>query len=371
MKNVYRLNSNWNDNTSEYDLVNLVENRKFISSTTKEVDITSQLNVVSLDSSMIQDASFYRYPKLTLPRTKVDILKEKFNISITRAEDKADYKIISDKYINSLCDMSWSNLYTVKDTLDFAMEKSNNFTAEALNSLKDILKDAEEDDLVEFNSNYWWGNSKITLGQFKDHVYGSYYYLKTQYISTFNDLLASSNIVSDTNLNDLIYEDLHVLTKEEYNNCRNMLKSNDLDNRALALEMLANCNLNKSFDYVSMLYYFYYDYMKDARNWNNVNVKTLRNALSNFSPMSNMSYGHFYNHYLQQLVKEDQLTEFAFKECARYVFHNVVKRHMGMTDESVFKIDIDAIQINPKYLDKLKSEHDFFLTDVENAVMKF
>ena len=96
MKNVYRLNSNWNDNTSEYDLVNLVENRKFISSTTKEVDITSQLNVVSLDSSMIQDASFYRYPKLTLPRTKVDILKEKFNISITRAEDKADYKIISD-----------------------------------------------------------------------------------------------------------------------------------------------------------------------------------------------------------------------------------------------------------------------------------
>jgi hypothetical protein len=84
-----------------------------------------------------------------------------------------------------------------------------------------------------------------------------------------------------------------------------------------------------------------------------------------------MAYGHFYNNYLQQLVKADRLTEFAFKECARYVFHNVVKRHMGMDDNSVFKIDIDAIQINPKYLEKLKAEHDFFLTDVENAVMKF
>lgn len=371
MKDVYRIRLDWDDNSNQYNGASLIHIRKFISSYASEANLMQGITLNSIDGSMIKDASFYRYPKLTLPRAKVDILKEKFNISITRAEDKADYKIISEKYINTLCDISWSNLYTVEDTLDWINEEQNQFTIDTLDIVKDKLKDANDDDLVELNTSYYWSNNGKRINETKDAAYHNYHYLKAEEVQTYNDIVNSNNLVSDTCINDVIYEDLHVLTKEEYNNCRNMLKSDDYDNRALALEMLANCNLNKSFDYVSMLYYFYYDYMKDAKNWNNVNVKTLRNALSNFNPMSNMSYGHFYNNYLQQLIKADQLTEFAFKECARYVFHNVVKRHMGMTDESVFKIDLDAIQINPKYLDKLKSEHDFFLTDVENAVMKF
>jgi hypothetical protein len=50
------------------------------------------------------------------------------------------------------------------------------------------------------------------------------------------------------------------------------------DNRALALEMLANCNIDKSFDVVSGIYWWYYDWLKTANNWNTVNVKAMRNA---------------------------------------------------------------------------------------------
>lgn len=370
MKNVYKIKVGWDETKLLHTDVQLVELRAFISNTSN-TGMMSTLTINDIDSSVIQDKSFYRYPKLTLPRTKVDILKEKFNISITRAENKADYKIISEKYINSLCEFSWNSIYKVSDTLDWVNEQSNSFSLSASDSIKDILKDAHENDFVEFHSGYYWATKAVKIGDTKKAEYSSYYYIKSEFKNTYDDILNSSNLITDTALNDVIYEDLHILTKEEYNNCRNMIKSDDLDNRALALEMLANCNLNKSFDYVSMLFYFYYDYMKDAKNWNNVNVKTLRNALAEFRPVSNMAYGHFYNNYLQSLVKTDQLTEFAFKECARYVFHNVVKRHMGMTEESVFKINLDAIQINPKYIDNLKSEHDFFLTDVENAVMKF
>ena len=48
--------------------------------------------------------------------------------------------------------------------------------------------------------------------------------------------------------------------------------------RSIALEMLANCNVNKSFDVVSGLYYWWhYDWCKNTNNWNTVNVKALRN----------------------------------------------------------------------------------------------
>lgn len=375
MSEIYRIKFEYNHNINYFDRVDLIDKRLFISGSRNEDNVFKKLNTVKIDKNSIQDSSFYRYPKLTLPRMKIDVLKEKFNISITRAKDKADYRIISYKYLNSLSDLSWSSIYSVKDVLDFVgtnPKTSGQFCTDVYNRLIEILKDSNDDDFVEFNYNYsWYTTNAINISNEYDYLFSNYTYIKSQHISDYNNIIGYTNLVLDDDLNNIIYDDLHVLTKEEYNNCRNMLKSDDLENRALALEMLANCNLNKSFDYVSMLYYFYYDYMKDAKNWNNVNVKTLRNALSNFNPMSNMSYGHFYNNYLQQLVKVDQLTEFAFKECARYVFHNVVKRHMGMDDNSVFKIDIDAIQINPKYLEKLKTEHDFFLTDVENAVMKF
>ena len=266
MKNIYRIKVGWDENKSLHTDARLIEERKFIS-TTSDVDMMKSLTINDIDSSVIQDKSFYRYPKLTLPRAKVDVLKEKFNISVTRAEDKADYKIISEKYINSLCDYSWNNVYKVSDVLDWVDEESNSFNLSASDGIKDILKDAHEDDLVEFQIGYYWATKTVRIQDNKDPLHSNYFYLKSQFENTYNDILSSNNLITDTALNDVIYEDLHILTREEYNNCRNMLKSGDLDNRALALEMLANCNLNKSFDYVSMLFYFYYDYMKDAKNW--------------------------------------------------------------------------------------------------------
>ena len=55
------------------------------------------LNITGAD---IQDKLLYRYPNLTLPRSKVDLLKDKYNVKVIRDRTKADYKIISKKYIN-------------------------------------------------------------------------------------------------------------------------------------------------------------------------------------------------------------------------------------------------------------------------------
>jgi hypothetical protein len=315
-------------------------------------------NICKIDKSIIKDKSFYRYPDLTLPRQKIDILKEKYNISITRKKDKADYKIISLKYLHSkIIKDSWYDLYKASDIIKAIKNKSNFFTASLVTTLIDSLDALDSETLVSINCNSY--NSAININDLFaniEKVASRYYYVPDPQVSEFNELLSSANVLLDGQLNDVIYDGLHVLTKEEYNNSRSLIKSDDRENRSLALELLANCNLNKSFDYVSMLYYFYYDYLKDSNNWTNVNVKTLRESLSEFTPCYNNNNGRYYGNYLKKLKEADQLTEFAFKECARYAYHNVLKKSMGLDEDSVFEVNLDSIKLNKKYIGQLKED---------------
>jgi hypothetical protein len=42
---------------------------------------------------------------------------------------------------------------------------------------------------------------------------------------------------------------------------------------------------------------------------------------------------------------------------------------MGMGDDSVFQIDLKAIKVNPKYVEKLKQDNDFFADKIDKALM--
>lgn len=356
------------DLSGQYSDLQVLQTQRYLCENDKVLNIN--INFLDLKSNQIKDKSFYRYPKLALPRMKVDLLKEKFNITVTRNKDAADYKIISTNFFKSLSEYSWNSCYTSEELLKELSSYASEFTTGAYSEFKTFLEDNAQDYFVVKRS--WSYQRNTQFLSTANSIASSYRYVSSENIETYDEILTSTNLVLDSTINEMIYEDMHILTEEEYINARNMIKSNDLENRALALELLSNCNLVKSFDYVALLFYYYHDALKEARNWNSVNVKTLRNSMADFVPSyNNSSYGHFYNHFLQNLIKHDQLTEFAFKEVARYTFHNVIKKNMGLADDSVFTINMDAIKINPKYIDKLKKEHDFFLTDVENAVLKF
>lgn len=372
-KYVHKLNFSTNSGNTLYSEFKVVDTRIFLNGeatwSKTDSDATSILSIQTIDKHDLQDSTLYRFPKLTLPRTKMDSIKEKFNVKVTRKKDVADWKVISDKFINSLSSYSWCSIYNIEKCKEIINKHKAYISAEVYDGFMQYVNNIQQDDLIEFDTNYHWNSSLPSLKDSDEHSFGSYNYIESEHETTFDDLLASNNLILDSQLNDFIYDDLHVLTKEEYLNSRNMIKSDDRENRSLALELLANCNLNKSFDYVSMLFYFYYDYLKDTNNWNSVNVKTLRKALYNFRPHHNNYYGHYYEYYLKALIKHDQFTEFAFEECARYAFHNVVKKHMGMGDDSVFQIDLKAIKVNPKYVEKLKQDNDFFADGIDKALM--
>ena len=59
----------------------------------------------------IDGATLYRYPKLSLPRVKLDGLKDKYNIKVVRDQHKANYSIVSNKLIDSLFTDSWDSYY--------------------------------------------------------------------------------------------------------------------------------------------------------------------------------------------------------------------------------------------------------------------
>ena len=371
-KYVHKLDFSTNSGNTLYSEFKVNDKRLFLygeqSHSTKR-DPTENLSICPIDKQSLQDSTLYRFPKLTLPRAKMDNIKEKFNVKVTRKKDDADWKVISHKFVSSLSSYSWYSIYSVEKAKEIVDKYKKHFSAEVYDGFMEYINDLSEDDFIEFNSNSYWNSGLPTLKDTDDASFTTYNYITSKFEEIFEDILASNNLILDSQLNDFIYADLHVLTKEEYLNSRNMIKSDDRENRSLALELLANCNLNKSFDYVSMLFYFYYDYLKDTNNWNSVNVKTLRKALDDFKPHHNNYYGGYYEYYLKALIKHDQFTEFAFEECARYTFHNVVKKHMGMGDDSVFQIDLKAIKVNPKYVEKLKQENDFFADEIDTALM--
>jgi hypothetical protein len=371
-KYVHKLDFSTNSGNTLYNELRVADKRLFLYGghgyNTKQ-DPTENLYVCTINKNNLQDSTLYRFPKLTLPRTKMDNIKEKFNVKVTRKKDDADWKVISHKFVSSLSNYSWYSIYTVEKAKEIVDKYKKHFSAEVYDGFVNYVNDLPQDDFIEFCTTYHWNSGLPSLKDTDDAAFTAYNYITSESEEIFEDLLASNNLILDSQLNDFIYDDLHVLTKEEYLNCRNMIKSDDRENRSLALELLANCNLNKSFDYVSMLFYFYYDYLKDTNNWNSVNVKTLRRALDDFKPHHNNYYGGYYEFYLKALIKHNQFTEFAFEECARYTFHNVVKKHMGMGDDSVFQIDLKAIKVNPKYVEKLKQENDFFADEIDTALM--
>ena len=53
-------------------------------------------------------------------------------------------------------------------------------------------------------------------------------------------------IIFDTEVSDIIDEGLAEISDDEFETIKQMITSGDKDSRSLAVEMLANCNINKS-----------------------------------------------------------------------------------------------------------------------------
>ena len=131
-----------------------------------------------------------------------------------------------------------------------------------------------------------------------------------------------------------------------------MIISTDIQNKTLALEMLSNSNVVESFDIVSYIFYWHYDHLKMADNWNNINVKTLRKRFEKFSGSKQTHQQYSYDNYITFLDAENKTTEFIVNKTISLLYDNVVKKTMGCKNK-VFGIDIQSIYLVDKFKNKI------------------
>jgi hypothetical protein len=160
-------------------------------------------------------------------------------------------------------------------------------------------------------------------------------------------LQSTSQIVFDTDISNIIDGELAVIENDKYEDIEKMILSTDIDNRSLAVEMMANCNIEKSFDVVSGLYYWKYDWFKNTNNWNSVNVKAMRNRLKAYEGVHNTSTIYSFNNYLSLLAKDRKLTRFAVDRSRQQLLNTLLGPIVGDSSD-IFKVDLDNLYIVDK-----------------------
>ena len=114
--------------------------------------------VTNVKNLSLQDKKIYRFPKLDLPRQKVDLLKEKYNCKVIRDSSKADVAVVSYKLFNSIFDREWNSSITYKKAFDILvyMKEKSILSDLAVVKLQNFLQTAPTDSMVTFNIRKHW-----------------------------------------------------------------------------------------------------------------------------------------------------------------------------------------------------------------------
>tara|TARA_B110000908_G_C10217495_1_gene433529 strand:+ start:510 stop:1700 length:1191 start_codon:yes stop_codon:yes gene_type:complete len=324
----------------------------------------------------LTDKAIYRHPHLDLPRQKVDLLKDKFNMKVIRNPDKADYHILSIKTIKSLLGSSWTSHYTYTEAYKFFVElkKQNIMSEDALIRVREILNILPKDARVSLERPY---HNQSDLPSNHAEFIKTTQYISDQLgllnenrvdkgrdviiddqvkIKTFNDLYNSVvPKIFDTDVSNIIDIDLAVLETNQLDDITKMVHSTNIEDRTLALEMLSNCNINKSFDVVSNIFYWEYDWIKDTKNWNTINVRSFRSRMKDFEGNASNGNIYSYNNYIKQLIACDKLTKFAVDYTRQKLYTNILGGIVGKTAD-VFSVSLESLELKKDFMNNILNE---------------
>jgi hypothetical protein len=326
------------------------------------------LKTGQFDLAKLKDAKIYRFPNLTLPREKLNVIHEKYGSRTVRDKDIADLCIISTKYFNGITESLWKTpqFKTKQQFLDFYSDSitKNIFTKETIEYIDKFISSIEDNAIISIDGSYYWsGNQSDTVAtdwfkEWTDNKKGDgyCYYIKSQNIDNYlwmqenNDILIFDDEVVKESTADSV-----ILNVEEYERLHTMIKSQDKDNCSLALEIMANCNIEDSRTFLALLFYFNSETMKYATGWNHINVKSLRKQLAKYvAPGGYFANANTYDHLIRHLADDDILTEYAVRVISKEMFLQVLSNTFGLQSKGVFKIDPSILVLKDEFRKKIK-----------------
>tara|TARA_R110002020_G_scaffold17044_5_gene60291 strand:- start:594 stop:1763 length:1170 start_codon:yes stop_codon:yes gene_type:complete len=365
----------WKDSHLTADAINIKENGIFLLNTDSWHLTTEDLNMLGLsvkdDALDLQGKSLYRYPKLSLPRQKVDLLKGSYDVKITRDQDKADIHVVSKKLIESLIEFKWTASHTKRQfyAVMIDLRENNLISEEFIAEVRKILEESDSSDYFRLNVPYTYRSltpaqeklisncEGIIQNHQKLNKQRSAVVEKDKNVEIYKSLsTTSAQIVLDTEVNKKISESLTTLTEDDYKNLLNQINSANIEDRTLALELMANSNYEEGFDILAAIYFFNFDKCKWTNHWNTVNIKGFRNRFKVFEGGCQESHGHTYSRFIKHLIREEKLTEFIVNLCREKV-HKKVLPAAGILGDQGFVIKLEDIHIYDKYKDKIKVDN--------------
>jgi len=324
----------------------------------------------------LTDKAIYRYPYLDLPRQKVDLLKDRFNMKVIRNPDKADYHVISNKTIKNLLSHTWSTHYTYTEIYKFLvnLKEQKLLSEDALIKAREILEILPKDARVSIERPYNYSDDNdVNNAKFqktKGYISMQTGLLNDNRVEKGRDIIIDSQDkmktfidihtsvipkIFDTDVCNIIDADLAILDTNQLDDIIKMIHSTNREDRTLALEMLANCNVDKSFDVVSNIFYWEYDWIKDTNNWNTINVKSLRSRMKAFEGNSSNASIYSYNNYIKQLISCDKLTKFAVDYTRQKLYENVLGSLVGKKAD-VFSVSLESLGLKKDFMNNILNE---------------
>jgi len=322
------------------------------------------VDFVKVNEQLIKNKAIYRYPKLTLPRQKIDVLKEKHGLKVIRDKEKSDFRVISNKFIEDLLQYTWTS-YSDIESVKLLIKQLDKFLTDTSKLLlNDFIEycdnqNDKESILICIEKNHTWnGEYNVITDQFDiKNVSGNVQIVKDP--EALDYLTNANNLILDDDLMKLCNSDKDSITisDQEYHNLTQMMESGDKENIALAMEVMANCNIEKSLDKIALLFHFQEDIMRYSKSWNIINVKSLRKRMAKYPGNGDKTRMWRYDDLIKKLHDENMLTEFVFKIIAASIFNEVLQKASGFND-SAFEIDLKSIKLKKKF--KLKEDIEEF-----------
>jgi len=326
-----------------------------------------ELFSIAYSDSLLQNAKIYRFPKLTLPRDKVKILCDKYNAKVVRDIEVATLAVLSLNYMDNLTDHTWGKSCVRNQAESFKKFEEginkNVFTPGSINKIETFLNNIGPEDKVRwYNASYYW--SKDVGKIVKDYLSsleiadssGYMWYIKNSEIPKYHSILKHKDkLVWDTDLNKSATSDSLILNSEYYSNIIKMISSSDQENVTMGLEIMANCNSEESKTFLSLLFYFHSNELKNCKSWNHVNFKALKNKYNKYINTYGFHYVGAFDQIVKHLIEDNALTEFAVNTIACSLFKNVFEGQYGVKANSVFKIDPSSLILRDEFSKKILS----------------
>lgn len=279
----------------------------------------------------------YKDKKSKFPQIKLNALKEKFNVKITKDINKADYVIIDNNAIKKYFKESHS-AYIKADDLSKELKKQ----------------------IPQLIGNAYIHRSHLAIKALGITISTLYVYTRSGYVISDADLnyvkgiFDSGKAINTDYLLNLSTSDSVILGESEFNSILEMINSGNKENLAIALEILANCNVDKSFAIISYFISFHIKTLQGAPNYNSANVKSLRNQFNDV-PKYNMDYynptSYPFDKLIEYLHSKGKLTEFICRKIIEVMFNKIINKVFNLQwGNGAFIINVDSIKVRDKYL---------------------